>query len=68
MIKKLENRKWKVINSTPLLNCGPWLNIRQELVELPSGAQIPTWFVMHFPIMRQIMISCFFCSVAVINY
>ena len=49
MIKKLENRKWKVLKSTPLLNCGPWLNIRQELVELPSGAQIPTWFVMHFP-------------------
>ena len=48
MIKKLENRKWKVLKSTPLLNCGPWLNIRQELVELPSGAQIPTWFVMHF--------------------
>ncbi len=49
MIKKLENRKWKVINSTPLLNLGPWLNVRQEEVELPNGTRIPSWFVMDFP-------------------
>ena len=49
MIKKLENRKWKVLESTPLLNLGPWLNVRQEVVELPNGHQIPSWFVMQFP-------------------
>lgn len=49
MIKKLENRKWRVLKSTPLLNLGPWLNVRQEVVELPSGTQIPAWFVMDFP-------------------
>ena len=49
MIKKLENRKWRVLKRTPLLNCGPWLNVRQEEVELPNGTQIPAWFVMDFP-------------------
>lgn len=49
MIKKLDNRKWKVLRSETIVNRGPWLNIRQELVELPSGTQIPTWYVMDFP-------------------
>lgn len=49
MIDKLENRKWKVLKSTPLLNLGPWLNVRQEVVELPNGYQIPSWYVMQFP-------------------
>ena len=49
MVKKLENRKWRVLKSTPLLNLGPWLNVRQEEVELPNGTQIPAWFVMDFP-------------------
>ena len=49
MIKKLENRKWKVLKSTPLLNLGPWLNVRQEEVLLPTGTIIPSWFVMEFP-------------------
>ena len=49
MLQKLENRKWHVLKSTPLLNLGPWLNVRQEEVELPNGTQIPAWFVMDFP-------------------
>lgn len=49
MIPKLENRKWKVLQSKPLLNLGEWLNVRQEEVELPSGKTIPTWFVLDFP-------------------
>lgn len=49
MIKKLDNRAWKVLKSEQILHIGPWLNVRQELVELPSGAQIPTWFVLDFP-------------------
>lgn len=49
MIKKLENRKWKVIKSEHILNLGQWLSVRQETVELPSGKQIPTWFVLEFP-------------------
>ena len=49
MIEKLENRAWKVLKSENILNLGTWLNVRQELVELPSGKQIPTWFVLDFP-------------------
>ena len=49
MIEKLENRAWKVLKSENILNLGPWLNVRQEVVELPNGTQIPAWFVMDFP-------------------
>lgn len=49
MITKLENRKWKVLEQEHILNLGPWLNVRRETVELPSGVQIPTWYVLEFP-------------------
>ena len=49
MYPKLKNRAWKVLNSKNILPLGPWLSVRQECVELPSGAQIPTWFVLEFP-------------------
>lgn len=49
MIPKIENRAWKVLKSENILRIGPWLNVRQETVELPSGKQIPTWFVLEFP-------------------
>ncbi|MBO6074461.1 MAG: NUDIX hydrolase [Paludibacteraceae bacterium] len=49
MIPKLENRKWKVVKSENILKINEWLSVRQETVELPSGRQIPTWFVLEFP-------------------
>lgn len=49
MIPLIENRPWRVVNSKRILSIGPWLNVRQETVELPSGKQIPTWFVLEFP-------------------
>lgn len=49
MIEKLENRKWKVLKSEHILRLGQWLSVRQEEVQLPSGAVIPTWFVLEFP-------------------
>ena len=49
MIKKLENSKWRVLKRTPLLNCGPWLNVRKEEVQLPNGFVISEWFLMDFP-------------------
>ncbi len=49
MVEQLQNRKWKVLSSTPIFRLGPWLNIRQDLVELPNGQQIPTWYVLEFP-------------------
>lgn len=45
----LENRKWKVLKSENILKKGPWLSVRQELVELPNGTRIPTWFIFEFP-------------------
>lgn len=49
MIPKPINRKWKVIRSENILRLGPWLSVRQECVEMPSGVQIPTWYVLEFP-------------------
>lgn len=49
MIEKLENRKWKVLKSEHILRLGQWLSVRQEEVQLPSGAVVPTWFVLEFP-------------------
>lgn len=49
MIPKLENRKWTVLQSEPLVNRGTWMNLRVERVQLPSGSIVPEWFVMEFP-------------------
>lgn len=49
MIEKLKNRKWKVLESTKLLSKGTWMNLRQERVQLPSGAIVPEWFILEFP-------------------
>ena len=49
MYNKLVNRPWKVLKSENILRLGPWLSVRQECVELPSGTQIPTWFIFEFP-------------------
>lgn len=49
MIKKLENRPWKVLQSENILRLGQWLSVRQECVQLPNGTQIPTWYILEFP-------------------
>lgn len=49
MIPKLDNRKWKVLESHKLLSKGTWMNLRQEKVQLPSGNVVPEWFVLEFP-------------------
>ena len=49
MISKPENRKWKVLESKKLLNKGTWMNLREEKVQLPSGAIVPEWFILEFP-------------------
>lgn len=49
MIEKLENRKWKVLGSEYLLEKGIWLKVRQDKVEMPNGAVLPTYFVFEFP-------------------
>ena len=49
MYPKINNRPWRVVHSENILRLGPWLSVRQECVELPSGKQIPTWFILEFP-------------------
>lgn len=48
-VKKPQNRPWKVLTSKVLQFNPPWLNLRQETVELPGGVQIPTWYLNDFP-------------------
>lgn len=43
-----EPRPWKVLKSERIMDRGPWLSVRQELVELPNGRQIPTWYILDF--------------------
>lgn len=49
MIEPIKHRPWKVLESKNILSLGQWLSVRQECVELPSGRQIPTWFIFEFP-------------------
>lgn len=49
MIETLIHRPWKVLKSENILRIGPWLSVRQECVQLPSGKQIPTWFILEYP-------------------
>lgn len=45
---KLEDRKWKVLEST-YLHRKPWLTVRSERIELPNGNQISEYFVFEYP-------------------
>ena len=45
MIPILENRKWKVVKSENILKMGTWLSVRQETVELQSGAPLKAYSV-----------------------
>ena len=47
-MKNLNDRKWKVLEST-YLHRKPWLTVRSERVELPNGNQIPEYYVFEYP-------------------
>jgi len=49
MLPILDNRPWKVLQRENILKLGPWLSVRQEHVQLPSGHVIPTWYILEFP-------------------
>ena len=38
-----------MLKSEQILKLGVWLSVRQEEVQLPSGAIIPTWLILEFP-------------------
>lgn len=43
-----DDRKWKVLNSRYLIK-RPWLTARCDCVELPSGVQMPEYYVLEYP-------------------
>lgn len=47
-MKQPEHRPWKVLHSEYLAR-EPWFTVRREAVELPSGARIPSYYVLEYP-------------------
>lgn len=48
MNSKNTTANWKVLKSK-YLHKEPWLTVREEVVELPNGAQIPTYYIFDYP-------------------
>lgn len=48
-MEPLKNRKWEVLESTYLAKEGDWYTVRKEHVRLPSGVEIPAWYIFEFP-------------------
>lgn len=44
---KEENKNWETLNSEYLLK-GPWCTVRQDHVRLPSGVEIPDYYVFEY--------------------
>lgn len=56
MIEQLTNRTWKVLESKNVFTipnekpgAHPWLSVRGEHVQMPSGRVIDSWFTLEFP-------------------
>ena len=43
-----DNRKWEIL-STEYLIQRPWLTARRDHVKLPTGAEIPEYYVLEYP-------------------
>ena len=48
MVKRPENRPWRVLEST-YLSRKPWFTVRRERVQLPTGVEVPEWYIFEFP-------------------
>lgn len=48
MEKDVNERKWKVLDSEYLIR-RPWLTARRDRVLLPTGAEIPEYYVLEYP-------------------
>ena len=44
----MDNRRWKIITSE-YLHREPWLTVRKDCVELPTGTRIPAYYVLEYP-------------------
>ncbi len=47
-MKKPPHRPWQVLASEYLAR-RPWFTVRRERVRLPSGVEVPEWYVFEFP-------------------
>ncbi len=48
-MQKPSHHPWKVLKSEYIAREGDWFTVRREHVQLPSGAEIPTWYIFDFP-------------------
>lgn len=47
-LQKEDDRKWTVLESEYLIK-RPWLTARRDRVKLPTGAEIPEYYVLEYP-------------------
>ena len=47
-------KPWRVLGSTELLDCSPWLRVIVEHVRLPNGHELPDFYRIEMPEWSQI--------------
>jgi 8-oxo-dGTP pyrophosphatase MutT (NUDIX family) len=45
----IKPRDWEILSSRILLDCPPYLSVKEETVKLPNGHVIKNWYVLDFP-------------------
>lgn len=48
ILTDMKDRAWKVLKSEYLYQV-PWLTVRKECVELPTGSHIPDYYILEYP-------------------
>lgn len=49
-----DKKKWKVLNSEHLIK-EPWCTVRKDWVKLPSGTEIPSYYILEYPMWTNIL-------------
>ena len=44
-----DDRKWEIIESEYLIR-RPWLTARRDRVKLPTGVEIPEYYILEYPV------------------
>lgn len=45
---EIDNKQWQVLNSEYLIR-EPWCTVRKDRVKLPTGAEIPSYYILEYP-------------------
>lgn len=48
-----DDRKWEIIESEYLIR-RPWLTARRDRVKLPTGVEIPEYYILEYPVSTPI--------------